>query len=81
MIPVSPTSGAVSSTPEALALLSELQAVFDALRSPIGDSPSSPNRTQRDRRRLASRAFLLTLRLQWISAPRRLTPAEGPPCT
>ncbi|MFZ2826564.1 hypothetical protein, partial [Hydrogenophaga sp.] len=72
---MSPSSGVVPSTPQALALSSELQAVLDALQSPVGDPASNPNRAGRDRRLLASRVFLLTLRLHWIGAALPLSPA------
>lgn len=57
--------------PQALALARELQAVLDALQSPARDAPWNPSRAGRDQRRLASRVFLLNLRLHWIMSALR----------
>lgn len=80
MNPAPSSLGIASGNTQALALTSELQAVLEALQSPH-DPSSNPNRAGRDQRMLASRVFLLKLRLHWITTARPLNPAAAPPCS
>lgn len=73
--------GVAPCNPQALALTSELQAVLDALQSPSRDAPWNPSRAGRDQRLLASRVFLLNLRLHWIVSALPLNPAAASPCS
>ena len=81
MKPAPSSLGAASCNTQALALTSELQAVLDALQSPAHDAQSNPDRAGRAQRLLASRVFLLKLRLHWITAALPLSPAAVPPCS